>query len=409
MSRHAEHEASTQAGSENPALNSQFIGEVAGDGPAPLAGRRCLIALYDHRNTEQSVNNALRFCSISPEIRATGRRYTVAVTGMPVRVGRIPVALGLVIAALLLPLDRAAAEPQPTIAQAKAKLDKLNDQAGKVVDQYNLANERWKKAKKHYDELNEVYTQQRKTVDALRRDLVTMAVTTYQFGGPASGEGLMANGDPHSLLSALAASNQISAGHAESLRSFDAATQTLKLQHGKAKDALAGADQARDTLAPEKDKARRLVAEQTKLLRRLGTFRAGNPNSPGIIYNGAASGNARLALQFAYAQVGKPYQWGGEGPGSYDCSGLTQTSWAKAGVAIPRTTYEQWSWGASRRVPLDLNQLQPGDLLFSKGLGHMGMYAGNGKMVHAPQTGDIIKVVELDDYWWGRLLGAIRP
>ncbi|MFC7641240.1 C40 family peptidase [Streptosporangium lutulentum] len=60
-------------------------------------------------------------------------------------------------------------------------------------------------------------------------------------------------------------------------------------------------------------------------------------------------------------------------------------------------------------MPLDLNQLQPGDLLFSKGLGHMGMYAGNGKMVHAPRTGDIIKVVDLDDYWWGRLLGAIRP
>ncbi|MFC7641241.1 C40 family peptidase [Streptosporangium lutulentum] len=50
-------------------------------------------------------------------------------------------------------------------------------------------------------------------------------------------------------------------------------------------------------------------------------------------------------MQFAYAQIGKPYQWGGEGPGSYDCSGLTQSSWAKAGVGLPRTTYEQWSWG----------------------------------------------------------------
>ncbi|MDP9843074.1 NlpC/P60 family protein [Streptosporangium lutulentum] len=328
---------------------------------------------------------------------------------MPVRVGRIPVAAGLVIAALLLPLDGAIAEPQPTIAQARAKLEKLNDQAGKVVDRYNLANERWKKAKKNYEELNEVYNRQRKTVDGLRRDLVTMAVSTYQYGGSSLGEGFVANGDPQSLLRGMAASNQISAGHAQALRSFDAATRALKLQHGKAKDALADADRARDTLAPERDKARRLVAEQTKLLRRLGTFRAGDPNSPGVVYTGSASGNARLALQFAYAQIGKPYQWGGEGPGSYDCSGLTQSSWAKAGVGLPRTTYEQWSWGAGRRVPLDLNQLQPGDLLFSKGLGHMGMYAGNGKMVHAPRTGDIIKVVDLDDYWWGRLLGAIRP
>jgi cell wall-associated NlpC family hydrolase len=58
-------------------------------------------------------------------------------------------------------------------------------------------------------------------------------------------------------------------------------------------------------------------------------------------------------------------------------------------------------------VPLD--DLQPGDLLFSKGLGHMGMYAGNGKMIHSPQTGDVVKVVSLDDYWRNRLLGAIRP
>lgn len=328
---------------------------------------------------------------------------------MPVRVRRIPVAAGVVIAILLSPLDGAVAEPRPTLSQARAKLAKLNDQAGKIVDRYNLANERWKKAKKHYDKLNKVYGQQRESVDALRRNLVTLAVSTYQAGGLSGGAGLISSDDPRSLLSGMAAVDQISAGHAESLRTFDAATRALRLQHGKAKDALTEADKARDTLAAERTRTKRLIAEQTKLLRRLGAFRVGDPNSAGITYTGSASGNARTALQFAYAQIGKPYQWGGEGPGSYDCSGLTQTAWRNAGVSIPRTTWEQWSWGAGRRVPLDLNRLQPGDLLFSKGLGHMGMYAGNGKMVHAPRTGDIIKVVDLDDYWWGRLLGAVRP
>ncbi|GAA2912432.1 C40 family peptidase [Streptosporangium fragile] len=318
-------------------------------------------------------------------------------------------AAALVIIALFSSLDRAAAEPQPTLAQARAKLEKLNDQAGKVVDRYNLANVRWKKAKKNYDELNKAYDQQRETVDGLRRNLVTVAVSTYQFGGLNGGAGLLNSGDPASLLSGLAAIDQISAGHAESLRVFDAANRDLKERYDKAKDALTEADKTRDTLAAEKKKTRRLIAEQTKLLRRLGAYRSGDPNSPGIEYNGPASGNARTALQFAFAQIGKPYQWGGEGPGGYDCSGLAQAAWASAGVNLPRTTWEQWSWGASRRVPLDLNQLQPGDLLFSKGLGHMGIYVGNGKMVHAPRTGDVIKVVDLDDYWWGRLLGAVRP
>ncbi|GAT70985.1 hydrolase [Planomonospora sphaerica] len=327
---------------------------------------------------------------------------------MPLKFGRIAAAVGL-ITITLLPLDGAVAEPQPTIAQAKAKLKKLNDQADKLVDRYNLANQRWKKAKKAYDRLNEDYARQRKTVEALRRDLVTVAISSYQFGGLTTSEGLITNGDPQSVLSSMATVNQIAAGHTASLRAFDAANQTLKAKHGQAKQALAEADTARDTLAAEKTATERTIAEQTKLLRRLGAFRAGDPNSPGIVYSGPASGNARTALEFAFRQVGKPYQYGGEGPGSYDCSGLTQASWRAAGVELPRTTWEQWSWGADRRIPLDLNQLQPGDLLFSKGLGHMGMYAGDGKMVHAPRTGDVIKVVDLDDYWWGRLLGAVRP
>lgn len=327
--------------------------------------------------------------------------------GVPVRVGRLAAAAGLAVIALL-PLNGAAAEPQPTISQAKARLKKLNDLAGKVVDRYNLANERWKKAKKDYDRLNKDYTQQQKTVVLLRGDLVQVAVSSYQLGG-MSGERLVSSDDPGSILSSMALIDYMAADRAESLRAFEAANRALKAKHGKAKAALADADKARDTLAKEKTKAERMVAEQTRLLRRLGAFRVGDPNSPGIPYTGPASGNARPVLEFAYKQIGKPYRWGATGPGSYDCSGFSQAAWRQAGVELPRTTYEQWSWGADRRVPLDLNQLQPGDLLFSKGLGHMGIYAGDGKMVHAPQTGDVIKVVNLDGYWWGRLLGAVRP
>ncbi|WP_155345359.1 C40 family peptidase [Acrocarpospora pleiomorpha] len=317
-------------------------------------------------------------------------------------------ATGLAITALLVPRASASAEPQPTIAEAKAKLKKLNDQAGKVVDEYNLANVRWKEAKKRHDQLNAAYNRQYETVEALRGNLVTMAVSSYQFGG-LTGPGLFLAEDPRVLLSGISTVTQLSTGQAEALRTFDSATRTLREQRDKAKDALAATDTARDKLARQKTKTQRLIDEQTKLLRRLGAFRAGDPNSTGKPYTGPASGNARLVLQFAYAQIGKPYQWGGEGPGSYDCSGLSQAAWRAAGVTIPRTTYEQWSWGATRRVPLNLAELRPGDLLFSKGLGHMGIYAGEGNMVHAPQTGDVVKEVALDDYWWGRLLGAVRP
>jgi cell wall-associated NlpC family hydrolase len=205
----------------------------------------------------------------------------------------------------------------------------------------------------------------------------------------------------------MATIDQMTQAQTHSLRVFDVTTRQLRDQLDDAAAALAEADTARDRVGREKKNVDQLVVKQTTLLRRLGAYNSGNPNSVGQNYTGSASGDARVALQFAFKQIGKPYRYGGEGPDSYDCSGFTQASWAAAGVSLPRTTYEQWAWGTNRRVSLD--QLQPGDLLFSKGLGHMGMYAGDGKMIHSPQTGDVVKVVDIDDYWRGRFLGAVRP
>jgi cell wall-associated NlpC family hydrolase len=88
-----------------------------------------------------------------------------------------------------------------------------------------------------------------------------------------------------------------------------------------------------------------------------------------------------LAIKTAKAQLGKPYRWAATGPSSFDCSGLMQYSWKKAGVMLPRTSYAQR--GAVKPVPL--KKMKPGDLIFSPG--HVGMFIGNGKMIHSPRTG----------------------
>ncbi len=330
----------------------------------------------------------------------------MAVAGMPVGLIRIPVAAGLALALLMAPVSGASAEPKPTLAQAKKKLEKLNEQADQIVEKYNQASEKWKRAKKKYVTLNSELARQSEQVAGLRKELVAMAVSTYQFGAVNSWEGMVYQADPGALLSGLASVDQMSASRAQSLSAFDEATKALRLNTNLAKGALSEADETRDELAKEKAKADKMVRAQTKLLRELNVFKAGNPESGGIQYTGPASGNARAALQFAFAQVGKPYQYGGTGPGGWDCSGLIQASWRSGGVSLPRTTWEQWSWGASRKV--SLNDLQPGDLIFSEGLGHVSMYAGNGQIVHAPQTGDVVKVVPLSAYG-RRLVGAVRP
>ncbi|MEU5863804.1 NlpC/P60 family protein [Nonomuraea sp. NPDC047529] len=324
---------------------------------------------------------------------------------MATRLARAAVAVTLAAVGALSVPDVAFADPSP--AKAKAKLVKLNERADEVVERYNQASEAYKTAKRKFDALNAEVERKNAQADQLRKDLVTTAVSDYQSGPITSWGRLVAEGSPETVLSGMASLEQISQARAAKLAAFAATTKDLRDRRDQAKTVLAEADTARDKFRSEKAKAEKMVAEQTKLLRKLNAFRSGDPNSTGIRYTGPASGSARAALQFAFAQVGKPYRFGGTGPGSYDCSGLTQAAWRTAGVALPRTTWTQWSWGAARRVTLDA--LQPGDLLFSKGLGHMGMYAGNGKMVHAPQTGDVVKVVDLDDYWRARLLGAVRP
>ncbi|MEV0384425.1 NlpC/P60 family protein [Nonomuraea sp. NPDC050643] len=323
------------------------------------------------------------------------------------RYGRVPMVAGIAFGLVLSPMGAAVADPQPTVRQAKAKLDKLNDKADKVVDRYNTATERFKTAKSAYTKLNDGYKRKLQTVATLRSQLVGMAVDTYKVGGDVTSmPGLMGSDNPGSFLAGMALAGQLSQERSQKLAAFDRENRGLKLERDKAEKALTEADRERDAVEKERAEVRKLIAQQRKLLDKLGAFNPGNPNSVGIKYTGPASGSAAAVLRFAYAQVGKPYIFGGTGPRGFDCSGLTQAAWRAAGVSLPRTTWQQWSWGAARKVSLEA--LQPGDLIFSEGLGHVSIYAGNGQIVHAPQTGDVVKVVNLSAY--GRnLVGAIRP
>lgn len=126
--------------------------------------------------------------------------------------------------------------------------------------------------------------------------------------------------------------------------------------------------------------------------------RSAGPGRPGAA--------ARRAVAYARAQLGKPYRWGGTGPGAFDCSGLTRAAWAAAGVALPRTAAEQFHAGA--RVARD--RLAPGDLVFYASDGpsgwHVALATGRGRMIEAPGQGERIRQVPVRS---GRWRGAVRP
>ncbi|MFI6295486.1 C40 family peptidase [Nonomuraea sp. NPDC050790] len=115
---------------------------------------------------------------------------------------------------------------------------------------------------------------------------------------------------------------------------------------------------------------------------------------------------ARKAVSAARAQIGDPYRYGGTGPGAFDCSGLVQYAWKKAGVKIPRVTHSQY---ARIKKKISWKSLQPGDLLFFRGRGHVGMYVGDGKMVHSPSSGKRVRIEKLGGWRKSSFAGAVRP
>ncbi|HEU4422407.1 MAG TPA: C40 family peptidase [Pilimelia sp.] len=123
-----------------------------------------------------------------------------------------------------------------------------------------------------------------------------------------------------------------------------------------------------------------------------------------------ADPKAKAAVRFALAQLGEPYLWGAEGPDRWDCSGLMYGAYASVGRILPRVSRDQYAGTRDRRV--DRHLLLPGDLLFfatsstdARSIHHVGMYIGNGKMVHSPTTGDVVKISTV---WWSRFFDATR-
>ena len=117
-----------------------------------------------------------------------------------------------------------------------------------------------------------------------------------------------------------------------------------------------------------------------------------------------ASTLAERAVALARAELGVPYVWGGESPSGFDCSGLVQYVYGRLGVALPRVAADQY--GAGRHV--SRSDLRPGDLVFFDGLGHVGIYIGGGRFIHAPHTGTVVQISSLTGWYADMYVGATR-
>jgi cell wall-associated NlpC family hydrolase len=302
-------------------------------------------------------------------------------------------------AAVALTSQAAQAAPKPTKSEVKAKVDKLYEEAEKATDKYNGAKEKQKKLEKEIGDLQDKVARGQEDLNELRSGLGSMASAQYRSGGIDPSVQLFLSADPDDFLDKASTLDQLSGQQVEGLKKIQEKQRSLAQERQEAADKLKDLADTRTELGKKKQQVQSKLSAAQKLLNTLTAAerqkmaaddaRASRSAGARVDLGNEvpASKRGAAALSAATTQLGKPYVSGGTGPNSYDCSGLTQWSYAQAGTGITRTTYTQQNDGPK----IGMSQLKPGDLVFFNNLAHVGLYAGNGQVLHAPHPGAVVR------------------
>ncbi|HEY9327913.1 MAG TPA: NlpC/P60 family protein [Streptomyces sp.] len=298
------------------------------------------------------------------------------------------------------------ADPAPTPAQVKAQVDRLYREAEAATEQYNGAKEKAAAAAKSVDALRDEAARRTERLNTAREALGSYAAAQYRSGGIDPAVQLALSSDPDQYLRRASYVERAGERRATEVRAVQRQVADVAQVRAEAAGELTELASRQAALKKHKATVRTKLAEARQLLARLSPAdRAaydaseggrGDAHADRSAPRGAAqapNSRAAEAVAFAYTALGKPYVWGATGPSSFDCSGLTQAAYRSAGVSLPRTTYTQIN--AGRRV--SRSELAPGDLVFFySGVTHVGLYIGNGRMIHAPRPGAPVRIAPID-------------
>ncbi|MDT9696572.1 MULTISPECIES: C40 family peptidase [Streptomyces] len=314
--------------------------------------------------------------------------------------------LGMAAGAVSLLPTQSQAAPKPTVDEVRKQVEQLYEEAEAPTEEYNAVREEQKKLQGEVDSAQDRLARKQQEINELREKIGPLAAAQYRSGGIDPSVQLFLSGDPDDYLDRAEMLGRTSDRQAEALRAMQSMQREIAQERATAAQQLKALEETRAKAAEKKEevqakltKARKLLNSMTAAQRaRMEADQEREDATAGVsdsasTYNGPASGRAKAALDFAYAQLGKPYEWGSTGPDSYDCSGLTGAAWRAAGVSLPRTVKQQYD--AGRKVAK--SDLQPGDIIYwYNDNQHNGMYVGNGKAIHAPRTGKNVEIAPLD-------------
>jgi cell wall-associated NlpC family hydrolase len=347
------------------------------------------------------------------------------------------------VAALLLAAAAANADPGTVAAkraQAQrvlAQIQQIDNSLGAAVEAYNLANVRLHKIESDQLEnrrrLKLTRANLKVAEDSLAARLVTAYTSTQDNSTLSVLLGSTSFEDLLNRIEAVNSTSQQDASIVQQVASFKAAIQRhraeLKRAHAEQRSIVAEKAaqkrhieaqlaSRRQLLSSIKGEIARIKAAEAAQQRQLAAaaqsrlaggqpvtaegvgVSASTPEGSTVAPPNVHGGVVGIAMQY----LGVPYVWGGSSPRGFDCSGFVSYVFAQIGVSLPHSSYAMFGMG----TPVSISQLQPGDLVFFTGASHMGIYIGGGQFIHAPHTGDVVKISSLSGYYSSNFAGARR-
>ncbi|MFB6816137.1 NlpC/P60 family protein [Streptomyces sp. NPDC056347] len=340
----------------------------------------------------------------------------------------------------------AAPDPRPSVEDVQKKVDDLYRQAGTATQRYNRAKEATAAQRAEVEGLLEDVAERADRLNDARRTLGAFAAAQYRNGSVAPTATFFLADDPQSYFDQSQLMERMTSRQQKAVTDFRVQQERTAKKRSEAVRSLETLTTAQASLRTSKQDVRTKLSEARTLLSKLtaeekarlaeierkkeaearrkaeelakqqaaardakksggtgtGTD-AGTGTGTGTDGGTSTGTKAEQVLAFARAQIGKPYVWGATGPASYDCSGLTQAAWKAAGVDIPRTTWDQVKIG-TRVATADL---RPGDLVFFyDDISHVGIYKGDGMMIHAPKPGANVRE---ESIYYMPIYGSVRP
>ena len=301
-------------------------------------------------------------------------------------------------------LSAAPTYAEPDVKSVQARVDTLYHQAEQASERYNNARLEMSKAQTRLTALQDDLDRQQAKVDDVRAQVAKAVVSQYQGQALSSTTQVLLSQNPDAFLDQLTTVSEYNDQQSQMMADFAVQAKQLEMRQAVAKRELDRIAATKKELGQEKAQIDDKAAQAKELLGKLKE-RAAAPSrsSSRTPVNVPASGRAGAAVRYALAQVGDAYVFGAAGPSAFDCSGLTMMAWAQAGVGLPHSSSAQMGSG----TPVSQSDLQPGDLVFYYSpVSHVGMYIGNGMIVHAANPGDGVTTAPVNSMPYS---GAVRP